>query len=103
MQKKPQTQLMHLIRLGEGETLSPEAAKPLPQDVVPSFHVCRPAGFFARRRVLLRRDDQLVGLPEVAIAMTLTISDGDARPQLLATGFASVANKVGNYLAGGTT
>ena len=52
--------------------------------------------------MLLRRNDDLIRFPEVAVAMTMTISGGDALPQFLTAGLASVADHISDDLTGGT-
>jgi hypothetical protein len=64
MQKETQTQFVQRLGLGERQALSHETAKPLPQSVVPSPDMSRQVGLFAHCRMLLRRDDQLVGFPK---------------------------------------
>jgi len=73
------------------------------QSVVSSLDMRRRAGLFARRSVLLGRDDQLIRLPEVAVTMTLTIESRNALPQFLTTGLTAVANVIGDHLSGRTT
>ncbi len=82
MQKETQTDVVHLLGLGEGQTLPDEASESLAQGVVPPLDRRRPAGLFAPGRVLRGRDDQLVRFPEVAVTMTTAIEGGDARLKL---------------------
>jgi len=103
MQKKPQTQFVHRIGLGEGQTLSDEASESLPQSVVPSLDMCRQASLFAHCRMLLRRNDQLVGFPKVTVAMGTTIGGGNVLPEFSTSGGASVANDISHDLSGGAT
>ena len=74
---------MHRVGLGERQALPDEAPEPLPQSVVPPLDVGRQAGLFTRGGVLLRRDDELVRLPEIAEAVTAAVSGRDGSPQLL--------------------
>lgn len=57
MQKEPQADVVHQVRLGEREALSNEASESLPQGVVPSLDMCSEPTLFACGSVLLRRDD----------------------------------------------
>ena len=102
MQKEAQTQFVHRLGFGKGETLSDEAAKPLPQSVVPSLDVRRQPGLFTRRRVLLRRDDQRVGFPKVAVAMSATIALRYLLPEFATGRRTSIANHVSDDLPRGT-
>ena len=103
MQKEAQTQLMHRIGFGERQTLSDETSKPLPQSVVPSFDMRRQASLFAHCRMLLRRDDQLVGFPKVTVAMSRSILGRDLLPEFVTGRPAPVAHDVSHDLPGGTT
>ena len=103
MQKEAQTQFVHRLGLGKRETLSHETSKPLPQGVVPSLDVRRQATLFARRRVLLRRDDQRVSFPKVAVAMSTTIVGRYLLPEFATRRRASVADGVSDDLPSGTT
>ena len=58
----------------------------------------RQAGVFARGGMLLGGNYQLVCFPEVAVAMALLISRGDALPQLLTRRLAAVADDVRDNL-----
>jgi len=51
--------------------------------------------------MLSRRDDQLIRLPEVAVAMSLTIHGGNLLPEFSASGFTAVADMVSDYLTSG--
>jgi len=103
MQKESQTQFVHRIGLGERQTLSDETAKPLPQSVVASLDMSSQAGLFAHCRMLLRRDDHLIGFPKVAVTVCSAIGGGDLLPDFSTTRSASVANDIGDDLPGSTT
>jgi len=94
---------MHLVGLGERQTLSDKASESLAQGVVPPFNMCGEAGFFACRGVLRGGDDQPVGFPEITKAVRCAIGDGDALPQLLAGGGTSITDTVSDDLTGCTT
>jgi len=83
MQKESQTQFVHRIGLGKRETISDEASELLPQSIVPSLNMGREAGLFARRSMLLRRDDQRVSFPKVTVAMSRSIPGWYLLPQFL--------------------
>ncbi len=103
MQKELQTKLMHPIRFRERERLSDEPCESLPQRVNPPLDMRRLARRFADRRVLRRREHQLVRFPEVAKTMQHAISCRDARPQLPARRLGAVADHVSDDLARGAT
>src|SRR5213075_438687 len=101
MQKESQTQFVHCVGLGERQALPDEAPEPLAQRQVPPLDVRGEAGLLASGRVLLRRDDEIVRLPEVAEAVAAAISRRDRRPQLLTGRLRAVADGVGDDLTGG--
>jgi hypothetical protein len=103
MQKESQTQFVHRIVLGERETLSNEAAQPLPQRVVPSLDMRRQATLFAYCGMLLRRDDQRVSFPKVTVTMSRSIVVRDMLPEFATGRRASVTDRIGHDLAGGAT
>jgi len=94
---------VHRIGLGKRQALSDEASEPLPQRVVPSLDMGRQAGLFARRGMLLRRDDQRVSFPKVTVAMRRSIPGWYLLPEFLTGRSAPVANDIGHDLPGGTT
>ena len=72
--------MVHVVRLGEGEFLTHEARKPLPQGVNPSLYVASLAFFLTGGLVLLFRDHLLVGFPEIAVAPRSFVALGDRFP-----------------------
>ena len=59
---------MHVARLGEGECLTHEARKPLPEGVDTTLDVASLALLLAGSLVLLLGDHLLVGFPEITVA-----------------------------------
>ena len=103
MQKESQTEFVHRIGLGKRQTLSDEAPEPLPQSIVPPLDMRREAGLFARRGMLLGRDDQRVSFPKVAVAMSRSRPGRYPLPEFLTSRPAPVANDIGHDLSGSTT
>ena len=56
------------------------------------------AGLLTAGRMLLGRDNLLISLPEIRVAMRLAISGRDARPELLASRCAAIPNHVSDDL-----
>jgi len=56
------------------------------------------SGFFAHGGVLFFRDDFLVSLPEVALAVSRTVGRGDPLPEALTGGLAAIPDGVSNDL-----
>lgn len=61
----------------------------------------RQSRLLARGGVLLRGDDELVRLPEVAEAVAAAVGERDGRPELLAGDARAVTDGVGDDMAGG--
>src|SRR5829696_686751 len=98
IKKETQTYLVHGVRLGKRQAFSDKPTNSLPQAEVPSLDVGGQSGLFTCRCVLMGRDNQIVTFPELTVAMTVAISSRDSLPQLFATGFASISDKVSYYL-----
>jgi hypothetical protein len=73
MEKELQTSIVHHQRFGEGQRFTNKTSQALPERVIPALHMSRFARFFSRCCVLLFRNDSLVGLPKIALAVTCTI------------------------------
>ncbi len=99
MQKKPQADLMHLLRLGKRQALSDETRKPLTQGVVPPLDMRRLSALLAHRLMLFFGDDLLIRFPEVAVAAPAAISLWYPLPQLAATPLAPVSDEISDHLA----
>ena len=72
--------VVHVARLGEGERLTHEARKPLPEGVDPTLDVASLAFFLAGSLVLLFGDHLLVGFPEIAVAGRSFVALGNRFP-----------------------
>jgi hypothetical protein len=105
MNKQFQRSLMINIRLGKRKRSTNKTPQPLPQCVIPSFNMgCFPC-LLAHRLMFLAQQAKylLVSFPKVAESSTMPINGWYPRPQTPTTFFATIANKIGNYLAGATT
>ena len=100
MKKESRTKLMHHVGPGKRQSLADEASQPLSQGVVPALDVSRLTGFFATGSMLFVGDDLVVGLPEIRVAMTRSISSRDRFPQLPTGLLTAVADDTGDHLAG---
>ena len=98
MQEELQTDLVHLVGLGERERLSNETSQALAQGVVPALHVCQLPASLAHRLVALLRNHRPVCLPEIAVARSTFVAFGDPPPQPAAGSLAAVAHDVGDHL-----
>jgi len=89
------------IRLGKRKRSTHKTPQPLPQSVIPSFNMSCLTCLLANRLMCLSQQAKylLVSFPEVAEGGTMSISGWYPRPQTPAAFFATVANKIGNYLA----
>jgi hypothetical protein len=98
MQKKSQTHFTHPIRFRERERFANKPSESLPQRVVPALDMRCRARFFPHSRMLLRRDDQLLCVPEIANAMRGAVRSWNRRQQRAARRFRTVADVIGDDL-----
>ena len=82
----------------ENESVLHHAPDPLPQGVVPPFHVRGLAGLLADALVVFFGKDAGVGLPEVAEGTAVAVGLGYPAPELPAGRFAPVTVDVGHDL-----
>lgn len=82
MNEQSQTNLMHHVGLGERQRLADKSRYSLPQGVVPSLDMSRLPRVFTTSSVLVIRDDLLIGLPEIRVAMPGPIDCRNRFPQL---------------------
>src|SRR5689334_13929191 len=99
MNEQSQTNLMHRLRFRERQALTYEAGQPLAQRVIPSLNVSRLPGILAASGGLLLRDDLVVSLPEVRVAMPGLICLRDRLPELATSLLTAVADDKGYELA----
>ena len=99
MNKQSQTNLMHCLGFRERQTLADEARQPLTQRVVPSLDMSRLPRILAASGVLFIRDDLVIGLPEIRVAMPCLISFRNCFPELAASLLAAVADDISHDLA----
>ncbi len=90
--------LMPSCTFGERERFPHHAPDPLPQGVVPSFHVRGLAGLLADALVAFFGKDAGVGLPEIAEVAAGPVRQGYPAPELPADRLAPVAVDVGHDL-----
>ena len=99
VQEQAQTYFMHLVVLGERERFPDEAAQPLPQNVVEAFNVASLSCSFACGLMLALWQYVGIDRPEIRVTEAASVNRWDALPQKAASGFASVAHRVGDDLA----
>ena len=98
MKKETQTRLMHQQRFGERERFADKASQPLPQRIIPTFHMSGFTCFLSHSGVLLFWKDRLIGRPEIREAMPLTVGGWNGLPQATTRPFTSISDRVGDYL-----
>ena len=92
---------MVYIRFGKRKCPTDKTPQPLAQCIVPSFNMCCFTTVFTNRLMVLAQQAKylVIRLPQVAKCGALSIRCWYPRPQTPTTLFATVTNKVGNYLA----
>jgi hypothetical protein len=90
--------VMPRCTLGERERFPHHAPDPLPQGVVPSFHVRGLAGRIADALMASFGKDAGVGLPEITEGTAVAVGLGYPAPELPAGRLAPVAVDVGHDL-----
>lgn len=93
---------MHDDRFRKRQRLSYQAGKTLPQRVVEALDVVGLPAAFADRRMLIRRQDNRIGFPQVMKAVGGPIGGGNGVPKALASFETAVANGIGDDLTGTT-
>jgi hypothetical protein len=91
---------MHRPALQERQSLTHKPPHPLPQCIVPPFHMVPQTRLLADRFVLIRRDHRPVCCPEIRVAQCLLISTRYGPPQTLARVLAAVARHKRHHLPG---
>ena len=89
------------IRFGKRQRAADKTSQPLPQCIIPSFHMRCFACFLTNRLMFLAQQTKylFVRFPKVAERGTVSIGCGYPRPQSPTAFFATVNNEVGNNLA----
>ncbi len=98
VQEELQTDLVHLVLLGERERLSNKTSQTLAQGVVPALHMHQLSAFLAHRLMALLRDDRPISLPEIAVAIPTFIAFGNPLPQPPTSSLAALTDNVGDHL-----
>ena len=91
---------MHPVALGEGECHAHKASEPLTQGVVPAFDVAGLAFAFIAQAMGAPRKNLVVRQPKVTAGGTAAIIGWDALAQSTGAFSRTVADEVGNHLAG---
>jgi hypothetical protein len=73
MEKELQTSIVHHQQFGEGQSFTKKTSQALPERVIPALHMGCFNCFFSRGSVLLFRNDSLVDLPKIVVAVNFTI------------------------------
>ncbi len=90
--------IMPRCTLGERERFPHHAPDPLPQGVVPPFHVRGLAGLLADALMAFLGKDAGVGLPEITEGTAVAVGIGYPVPEHPAGRLAPVAVDIGHYL-----
>ncbi len=98
MHEELQTDLMHLVRLGERKRLSNKTSQTLAQGVVPALHMRQLSALLAHRLMTLLWDNRPICLPKIAVATSPFVAFGNPLPQPATSSLAAVAYNVGDYL-----
>jgi len=99
MDKESQTNPVHHLGFGKGQSLADKACQALAQRVVPALDMRGLTGVFATSCMLFVRDHLLISLPKIRVAVPVLISRRDCVPQLAAGLLAPVADDKGHHLA----
>ena len=99
MYEKPKNELMKPLRLGKRQSFANEAGQALAQGIEPALDMVRFATVFADRLMTVCCENELVRIPEITERVAALVDQRNASPELQATGFAPVADKVGHNLA----
>jgi hypothetical protein len=100
MNEQRQTSIVHRPALRERQCFSHQPTHPLPQRIVPPFHMVRQARLLTDRFMLIRRDHRLVCLPEVRVTQRPLVPTRHRPPQPLARVLATVARHERHNLPG---
>ena len=94
---------MHVINFRKRQGLTSEASQPLAQRAVPPFHVVELAAVFTHLLMRFRRQDFLIGFPEITETGTAPVFFQDPAPQVAAGPGAAVPKCKGYNLPSATT
>lgn len=102
MQEELQAGVMHGVVLGERQGFAHETAQSLAQGIVPTLDMIGLSTVFSHGSMLLFGDHVGVRLPEIGIAMGLTVAVGNSFPQRPARRLRTVSNEIRHHLPRGS-
>lgn len=95
--------MMHVINFRKRQGLTSEASQPLAQRAVPPFHVVELAAVFTHLLMRFRRQDFLIGFPEITETGAGAVFFRDAAPQTPTGLGTAIPEGKGDYLPGTPT